>query len=94
MKISMLFAVDRNKNRTIEKEEITPVAQLKEFDRDQSGSLTGREFNDVYFEYGKDTWLRGGRTEVVRNEDATFLVNLKELQFDPMKVDMKIDIRM
>jgi hypothetical protein len=94
MNISMRFAVDRNKNKTIEKEEVTNPAQLAEFDRDQDGSLKGAEFTDVYYEYGTDKWLRGGRTEVVRGEGASYRVHLKELQLDPLKIDMNVDIRM
>jgi hypothetical protein len=94
MNISMRFAVDRNKNHTIEKEEITSPKKLEEFDNNQDGSLKGSEFSDVYFEYGKDKWLRGGRTEVVRGEGASYYVHLKELQLDPLKIDMNVDIRM
>lgn len=94
MKISMRFAVDRNQNRSIEKEEWTTPSQLAELDKDGDGRLKGSEFNDVYYEYGKDKWLRGGQTEVLRVEGATQRVLLKELQFDPLKIDMKIDIQL
>ena len=94
MKISMRFAVDRNQNRSIEKDEWTTPSQLAKLDRDGDGRLKGSEFEDVYYEYGKDKWLRGGQTEVLRVVGATQRVLLKELQFDPLKIDMKIDIQL
>ena len=94
MKISMRFAVDRNQNKTIEKEEWATPRQLAELDQNGDGRLKGSEFTDVYYEYGQDKWLRGGRTEVLDVQGARHRVLLNELQFDPLKIDMKIDIQL
>lgn len=90
----MKFALDRNKNREIEKDEVVEkFSDLASEDTDGNGALNGRELNDVYFEYGKDRFLSGGRTHRVRSENYTQYVTLNEVRLDPPAIDMHVDMR-
>ncbi|MBS2037355.1 hypothetical protein JST97_20370 [bacterium] len=92
MNISMNFAIDRNRDRKIQPEEIVPLASLKERDSDQDGQLQGRELRDVYFQYGQDCWLEGGRRHRLQSGETTQFVELRSLSLDPPKLDLHIDM--
>ena len=92
MKISMSFALDRNQNNKIEQDEVVRLSELRSQDKDGNNALSGEELHSVYYEYGEDSWLSGGRTHVIRKQDHTQRVHLSELRFDPPAIDMKVDI--
>lgn len=93
MKISMRFALDRNQNKTIEKEEKVNFSDLSSQDKNGDQILDRRELRDVYFEYGEDTWLKGGRRHRVKMGNQTHLVELQELKLSPPAMKMNINIR-
>lgn len=94
MKISMRFGLDKNQNNKIEKEEIVKFSELSSQDQDENKTLKGRELDGVYFEYGDDVWLEGDRTHVIRKDDYTQRIRLKEVKLDPPAIDMKVNISM
>ena len=94
MKIQMRFALDHNNNKRIEKEEVVKFQDLKALDANQNNSLDGRELNDVYFEYGDDEWLSGGRTHYRESDGYSQRIRLEQVNFDPAGIKMKIDMSM
>ena len=90
--ISMRFAIDRDQNRQISKEEIVPFQDLSALDDGQDKVLDGAELDPVYFEYSKDTWLQAGRTHEVDRQNFTLYVTLQSIGLEPPAVDLKIDI--
>ena len=71
MKISTQFAIDRNRDKKISKEEHVAFKELKTRDADDSGSLEGRELTDVFIQYGEDVWLEGGRRHRISGDGFT-----------------------
>lgn len=94
MQISTKFAVDRNRDRKIAPEEIVAFKELQDYDADGNGCLEGKEFQDVYFQYGEDVWLEGGKRHRMTSENAIQTVELKSLTFDPARMDIKVNIQL
>lgn len=92
MNISMRFGVDADRNRKIEgREVVKDFQELKGLDGDGDGLLRGSEMEHLYFEYGQDVWLSGGRTHQVENDDMRGTVALREVGLDPARVDLKLN---
>lgn len=94
MQISTKFAVDRNRDRKIAPEEIVAFKDLKSHDSDDNGKLEGKEFQDVYFQYGEDVWLEGGKRHRLTSENAIQTIELKSLTFDPARMDLSVNIQL
>ena len=92
MKIQMRFALDHNKNQKIEKEEVAKFQDLKALDADRSNSLEGRELDELYFEYGEDVWLSGGKTHYRESDGFSQRIRLDRVDFEPAGIKMKIDM--
>jgi hypothetical protein len=90
----MRFAVDRNHDRKIDREELAGIADLKALDLSGDSFLRGQELEPLYYEYGKDTWLQAGRTHRVANENSTTFVNLHTVGLEPPKIEMDINVQL
>ena len=93
MNISVRFAIDADRNRKIEDREVVKnFADLKALDHNGDGVLRGKEMEDLFFEYGKDVWLSGGRVHRLPSETMRGTVELREVGLDPARIDMKLNI--
>ena len=90
--ISMRFAIDRDHNRRISKEEVVGFQDLDALDTTPDKVLRGSELEPVYFEYGKDRWLQAGLANSVPCGEANSVVNLRSITLDPPKIDLNVDI--
>jgi hypothetical protein len=90
--ISMRFAIDRDHNFQISKDEVVAFPELAALDQIQDKVLKGRELEPVYYEYGKDVWLQAGRTNTVSKDGTTSYVNLQSIGLEPPKIDMSIRV--
>lgn len=90
--ISMRFAIDRDQNRQISKEEIVPFQELSALDEIQDRALDGAELDPVYFEYSKDTWLQAGRTHELNSQNYTSYITLQSVGLEPPSVDLKVNL--
>lgn len=92
MQISMRFGVDADRNQKItDREVVKDFQELKKLDSNGDGVLRGREMDDLYFEYGEDVWLSGGRLHRVEHDNLRGTVILREVGLDPARVDMKLN---
>jgi hypothetical protein len=90
--ISMRFAVDRDNNRQISKEEVVGFADLAPLDTVSDKVLKGRELEPVYYEYGKDVWLQAGRTNRLQSDAGTSYVTLNSIGLEPPKIDLNVNL--
>ncbi len=92
MNISMRFGIDADKNRKIEDREVVKkFDELKALDQDGDGVLRGREMEHLYFEYGEDVWLSGGRVHRIQQDNMRGTVELREVGLDPARIDLKMN---
>lgn len=92
MNISMRFGIDANRDRKIEDREVVKnFEELKALDTNGDGVLRGREMENLYFEYGEDVWLSGGRVHRVQTDNMRGTVELREVGLDPARIDLKLN---
>ncbi len=91
--ISMKFAVDKNNNNKVDDGEIIKsLSELSDKDTDGDKKLKGKELKGVFFEYGKDDWMEGGKVNYKPMESGHARVQLKEVNIETGAIDMNINV--
>ncbi len=90
--IDTRFAIDRNHNKKVDDGEVVTLEQLAEKDRDENKAIEGKEFEDVYFEYGQDRWIPADREFREKGEGYTTVVKMNRVDLKTGAVDVSISI--
>lgn len=91
--IQTAFAIDRNKDREIQKEErLKHFGDLQERDLNHDNILKGSELKDVYFDYGEDRFVECGHPVQLEIGSMTHTVYMKSLMINPPKLDLEVSV--
>jgi len=90
--IQTRFALDRNHNQRVDDGEVVALRELKSKDVNGNGFLHDGDFEDVYYEYGKDQWLPADRTNRVKGDGYVTSLTMRRLDLTTGAVEMEISI--